>query len=195
MSLRSQSSRESARAEILAGDVQSHAHGGDGRVRVETTTNEQLVGRLYRVGPEGISVMPPAARKSVVLPVAKLRSIEGWVPRNDRLALVAALGIGAGVAIGVLVARGTNPPGDVRRGAMLGAMLGAIGGAMIAWLLQDLPWFGRWTVLLPALDTETALALDEALDESLADAPVAPPSTAAPTTSLHGESPAPEARS
>lgn len=189
MSLRSQSSRESARAEILTGEVREHARGGDGRVRVETTTRERLIGRLYRVGPEGISVMPPAARKSVLLPVTKLRSIEGWVPRNERLALVAFAGIAVGIGVGILVARGSTPPADLRRGGMLGGMLGAIGGAMIAWLLQDLPWFGRWEVLLPALDAETAAAIDAAL----ADDPPSPP----PTDSIvrpPGERPAPEAR-
>lgn len=189
MSLRNQSSRESARAEILVGDVKEHAKGGEGRVRVETTTNEHLVGRLYRVGPEGISVMPPAAHKSVLLPVTKLRSIEGWVPRNERLALVALVGVAIGVAIGVVVARAAHPPADVRRDAMLGAMLGAIGGGMFAWLLQDLPWFGRWTVLLPALDLETAAAIDAAL----ADDPVTPPD-ADPIAHPPGDRPAPEAR-
>lgn len=137
--------RESSR--LLEADVQRYAKRRDGRVRVDTVAHGRVEGRLYRVESTGISVRGPLERRSKLLSADDLRRIEGWVPRWERLAAIVVLFLGIGAAIG---AWGITPDPVVgrREHILLAGLGGAIVGALCAWIVQDLPQFGRWVVLM-----------------------------------------------
>lgn len=69
------------------------------------------------------------------------------MPRWERLAPIIVVCLAAGAAIGTW-ALAPDPVMGRREHGLMGGLAGLIVGALCAWMLQDLPAFGRWVVLL-----------------------------------------------